>query len=285
MKILFSSFQLKTILTAAALALSITAWGQDHGHLYISAYSKAAGAQLYFDNGDAFVSTNGYVKTLTLNSNETSRLFGRYDGNITVTPRSISTSRGSEYSLNAAAPGSVMYFQITNVTGPAGGAFEFWESSGNAPAFSIPVGSGATNAIKVSQSSGLPGEDPWGHIHGRRFTATKPGIYLVTIRALDLSTNGPSGSPIHTASAPLTIAFQAGFAMASVTRAGGVATIRFGTSVTHDFTVQANTSVAADTWFNVSGKLRGTDYFQSVQDPAARDGARFYRVLAEPADL
>ena len=275
--------RVKCILISAVLVVSAVVRAQDHGHLYISAYSQNPGAQLYFDNGNTFEVSSGYAKTLLLNTNPASRYFGRYDGNITVTPRSTNILRGADYGPNAPAPGSVIYFQITNVSGPVNGAFEFWESTGTSPAVSIPAGSGATNLVKVSQSTGAPDDDPWGHIHGRRFTATEPGIYFVTLRALDLSTNGPGGAPNHAPSAPLTIAFQAGFAIASVTRTNNVATVRFGTAVTHDFTVQANTNLFfSNGWFNVSARLRGTDYFQSVQDNAATNSARFYRVVAEP---
>ena len=44
------------------------------------------------------------------------------------------------------------------------------------------------------------GGDPFGHIHGRRFSVTKSGLYRVGFRVLDVSTNGPAGGPIHTAS-------------------------------------------------------------------------------------
>jgi hypothetical protein len=273
----------KLIVAGTALVIVANARAQDHGHLYISAYSQQAGAQLYFDNAGIFDLASGYVKTLLLNTNPASRFFGRYDGNITVTPRATNTLRGADYGPNAAAPGSVIYFQITNVAGPAGGAFEFWETNGALPALSVPVGSGATNLVKVSQSSGAPGEDPWGHIHGRRFTATLPGIYRVAFRAFDLSTNGPAAGPNHTASAPITIAFQADFIMAPLTRTNNIATVKFGTAVTHDFTVQANTNLlSSNSWVNISAKLRGNDYFQSVQDSTATNHSKFYRVQVEP---
>lgn len=276
-------FYVKTTIVGAALALVASARAQDHGHLYISAYSQQAGAQLYFDNGGIFDLASGYVKTLTLNTSPASRYLGRYDGNITVTPRSTNTLRGADYGPNAAAPGSVIYFQIMHVDGPGGGAFEFWENTGTQPAFSVLVGSGATNVVKVTETNGVPGGDPYGHIHGRRFTATLPGIYRVTFGALDISTNGPAGGPNHTTSAPLTIAFQAGFAVASVARTNNTATVRFGTATTHDFTLQANTNLLlSNSWVNISAKLRGNDYFQSVPDTTATNTAKFYRVLAEP---
>lgn len=267
---------------AAAAALLTSARAQDHGHLYISAYSQQAGAQLYFDNGNIFQSSSGYVKTLLLNSNPASRFLGRYDGNITVTPRSTNVLQGADYGANAAAPGSVIYFQIQHVAGPPGGVFEFWETTGTSPFLTVPVGGSATNLIKVTQANGEPGGNPWGHIHGRRFTTTVPGIYHVTFGAYDVSTNGPAAGPNHTPSAPITIAFQAGFPLASIARTNHLTTVKFATAVTHDFTVQASTNLTSSNWFNISGKLRGTDYFQTVQDTSATGETRFYRVWVEP---
>jgi hypothetical protein len=273
----------KAITAGAAMAFIVSTQAQDHGHLYISAYSQQAGAQLYFDNGGIFETASGYVKTLNLNTNPASRYVGRYDGNITITPRSTNVLRGADYGPNAAAPGSVIYFQITHVSGPAGGTFEFWENTGTQPSFSVPVGAGATNKVKVTEALGAPGDDPHGHIHGRRFTATRPGLYEVTFSALDISTNGPAGGANHIASAPIRIMFQAGFAMASVKRTNRTATVRFGTATTHDFTVQANTNLlSSNGWVNISARLRGNDYFQSVQDIGATNSAKFYRVLVEP---
>jgi hypothetical protein len=281
MKLTFSKLNFLKV-TIATFALAAGAWAQDHGHLYISASSQQAGAQLYFDNGSIFDLASGYVKTLLLNTNPASRYVGRYDGNITVTPRSTNILRGADYGPNAAAPGSVIYLQITNVAGPAGGRFEFWESTGTFPSVSIPVGNGATNLIKVSQSTGAPGDDPWGHIHGRRFTATVPGIYHVTFRALDLSTNGPANGPQHTPSAPITIAFQASFVIASVARTNNAATVKFGTASTHLFTLQSNTNLLTTNWVNVGANAQGNDYFRSVQDTSATNAMKFYRVLVEP---
>jgi hypothetical protein len=272
---------LKSIFAGAALALVPSAVAQDHGHLYISAYSKNAGAQLYFDNGGIFEDASGYVKTLLLNTNVASRFFGRYDANITFTPRSTNTLRGADYAATAAAPGSVIYFQITQVDGPPGGTFEFWESIGTQPAFTVPVGSGATNLVKITEASGDPNGDPYGHIHGRRFTASVAGIYRVTFRAWDLSTNGPGAGPIHTPSERLPIHFQAGFAIASVKRTNNVATVKFGTATTHDFILQSSTNLlSSSNWVNVGTQFRGNDYFQSVQDTTATNAARFYRVQA-----
>src|SRR4051794_25641773 len=116
---------LKCLIGGAMLLCAIVN-AQDHGHLYISAYSKIAGAQLYFDNGGVFDAASGYVKTLVLNSNSASRYVGAYDGSITVTPRSVDPLRGADYAATAASPGSVIYFGITRVDGPVGGAFSFW---------------------------------------------------------------------------------------------------------------------------------------------------------------
>lgn len=62
----------------------------------------------------------------------------------------------------------------------------------------------------LSESDGSPESDPYGHIHGRRFTATKPGVYTAWFRAFDTSVNGANGGPIHAPSEALPIRFLAG---------------------------------------------------------------------------
>jgi hypothetical protein len=70
----------------------------------------------------------------------------------------------------------------------------------------------------ASLGGGQPGADPFGHIHGRRFTADKAGVYTVGFKAYDISTNGTAGSPIHTAAEILDIVFQAGYNLTTLTR-------------------------------------------------------------------
>ena len=58
------------------------------------------------------------------------------------------------------------------------------------------------------RGAGVNGGDPFGHLHSRRFGVTKPGRYTVGFRAVDVSTNGQNGGPIHRPSDILAINFE-----------------------------------------------------------------------------
>ncbi len=126
----------------------------------------------------------------------------------------------------------------------------------------------------------MPEGDPFGHIHGRRWTTTKPGIYTVGFRAIDTSVNGADGGPIHTPSDVIKIRYQAGYNIKEVTRENGVATITVGTATGFQFQLQKSASLgdSAD-WKNVDGAVvTGNDLFQPLVDEEATDDVRFYRV-------
>src|SRR5205085_8776513 len=89
-----------------------------------------------------------------------------------------------------AAFGSKLAIQVVSADGPAGGSFAFWEGDGEsdlgAITFSLPVGAtNGTNSFVVSENNGVPGTDPYGHIHGREFTTSSAGTYLVGFRVID----------------------------------------------------------------------------------------------------
>lgn len=114
------------------------------------------------------------------------------------------------------ATGSSIWAQITNVTGPDGGSFGFWEENWSyshpTPTASFAGGESTGDFAFVLSESPFPtdpDEDPSGHIHNRGFTASTPGDYYVTFTLVDRSTNGPGGGPIHTPSVPYTFHFVA----------------------------------------------------------------------------
>jgi hypothetical protein len=64
--------------------------------------------------------------------------------------------------------------------------------------FTVPVGTTAgTNRFALSENDGTAGADPYGHIHGRMFSATVPGWYVAGFRLVDTGRNGPGGGPRH----------------------------------------------------------------------------------------
>jgi hypothetical protein len=258
-----------------ALVLANAARAQDHGHLFVGAVAKTPGSALAITNAPDLNTASRFVKTLVFApTNSASAYRGYFNGNITFEALAATNQLGFEVD-GGAAPGAWIHAQILSVEGPAGGAFGFWETT-NGPAFSIPCGSTSTNIWIVSSNGGAPGTDPFGHIHGRRFTATTAGIYTVRFRALDLSTNGPGGGPIHAPSEVVSVFFQAGVNVAPLSRNGVTNRITIGTVANQTFYLEASDDLATTNWTEI-GTVAGTDRFESVEETVTGAG-RFYRV-------
>jgi hypothetical protein len=239
----------------------------------------AQGAQLYFANAPDFVDSSGYVKTLTFAG--TGRYAGYFQGNITLTALATTAEHGGP-DPNASAPGSFLQFSMAVLEGPNDGSFGFWESTGSTPALGLLPGESSTNLFRLTESDGSPGSDPYGHFHGRRFTATKEGIYKVAFRVFDTSTNGVNGGPIHAPSDALAVYFQAGINIASITRTGMVATVRYGSATNNIYTLEYKTNLTDNLWLPASEPSLGNELFQELQDRLAIDRHRFYRIRCEP---
>ncbi|MDB6111324.1 MAG: hypothetical protein JWR69_3074 [Pedosphaera sp.] len=270
---------MKLSLTSMVVAIGIvtsadTTFGQTHGHLNVGAVGINQGDQLTFDNGPIFQTNTGYIMTLTYTNGGT--YGGYYQGNITLTALAATPAFGGPVP-NAPALGSQIYAQIVSVDGPAGGAFGFWDAGATNPTISLACGTTGTNAYILSQNDGSPGSDPYGHIHGRRFTATKPGIYLVSFRAVDRSTNGANGGPIHSPSEVLKFYFQAGINIASVAPADGTAAVTFGAAANSTYYLEYATNLSVGGWSSAAS-TSGNDALQTLIDETATDTERFYRI-------
>lgn len=197
-----------------ALFFALAAWTAQaqHGHLNAGAVGQNQGDRLNFANGDSFAASSGYVKELPLATS--GKYVGYYEGGITLTALATSVANGGP-AAGASAPGSFLMFGITSVSGPAGGSFGLWEEDSTSPIAAYSVGydvSSPTTLFALSDASigaGTVGGDPFGHLHGRRFTATEPGLYTVEFKLFDTSINGAGGGPIHTPSEDLAIRFNA----------------------------------------------------------------------------
>lgn len=264
-------------ITFSSLNAIHSAFPQDHGHFYVGAMGTNQNDQLVITNAADFATNSGYVKTLTYTNGR--RYAGYYQGNITFEALPAKNALGDPVS-GSAALGSWLHAQITSVEGPAGGAFGFWEAGATEPTIHIPCGSTSTNVWVISNNNGAPETDPFGHIHGRRFTATKPGIYVVALKSSDRSANGMGGGPIHSDSEILNVYFQADFNIASVTRTGEVNTVTFGGMAGRNFHLKANSNLSTTNWTSV-GSVPGSDYFLLLNETNA-SGQRFYRIKVEP---
>lgn len=188
-----------------------------HGHLDAGAAGQNQGDALMFVNGADFAAGSGYVKELTFSGSGT--YAGYYQGAITLT--AVHALAGTDASgvpyvahPQAAAPGAFLQYAIVSVEGPSGGSFQYWEEGAAAPTFSYSSGylAGTTpNLIALSDTSlgaGTPGGDPYGHLHGRRFSTTTSGEYTVGFQVVDTSANGVGGGPIQGPSDVLLIRFS-----------------------------------------------------------------------------
>jgi hypothetical protein len=256
--------------------LTSTALAQDHGHLNVGAIGTNQNDQLIFDNGDVFDTATNYVKTLVRATSGT--YSGYYQGNITLTALAATPTYLGPVP-NAPALGSWIFAQLVSVDGPAGGAFAVWDTGATSPTISLVSGTTGTNTFRLSESDGSPGTDPYGHIHGRRFTATLPGIYTVGLRAFDFSTNGVNGGPIHSPSPVLRLYFQAGVNIKHLEPDVDHTHVEFSAPIGQSWVVEAADSLATNTtWTTISAPIVGDDYFHEITDDQTVAGNRFYRM-------
>ena len=269
---------MKKILFVSAIVLgsftaTFSAFAQDHGHFYVGAAGTNQNDQLIITNATDFATNTGYVKTLTFTN--AGRYAGYFQGNITFEALSAFNFLGDPIS-GSAALGSWIHAQIVSVEGPANGVFSFWEAGATVPTINIPCGTTSTNTWHISNNNGAPETDPFGHIHNRRFTATTPGVYVVSFKALDRSSNGVGGGPIHTDSEILKVYFQAGINLASFSRTGNFTTATFGGMANNTFHLEANSDLSTTNWTSVDS-IAGSDYFLTLSETNTAS-QRFYRL-------
>jgi hypothetical protein len=196
---------------ALALAALLPSAGDafaQHGHLNTGATGQNQNDQLVWANGAIFAANSGYVQTMTFANS--GRYAGLFNSGPTFTALSMTNTGG-------AAAGSFLTAEIVSLIGPMGAQFAFWEGEdqggGSSPLFSIATGgTGLSHQFALSDASagaGTAGQDPFGHLHGRRFTATTEGLYTVGFRVLDTSVNGAGAGPIHQPSEVLYMNFMA----------------------------------------------------------------------------
>ena len=264
------------ILSVSFLAiLNLAALAQDHGHLNVGAVGTNQNDQLVFEHAEVFSTTSDYVKTLTYASAGT--YAGYYQGNITLTAVAATETHLGPFT-NSPALGSFLFAQLVSVDGPEGGAFGFWDTGTTSPSFSLACGTTGTNTWQLSQNDGSPGTDPYGHFHGRRFTATIPGIYTVGFRAWDYSTNGLNGGPIHTPSEILKVYFQAGDRIRSIKAQTNKVQITFAARAGFTWQLQVANELDSPKWVEVGDAVTGDDYFHNVTDNYLVGSNRIFRV-------
>ena len=250
-------------------------------HIFAGAVGTNFGDALVFTVASLFDTRSGYKLPMVLRTNGNTAGYHRGD-TLTFTALSA-TDLGTGQVLGRALLGSRLAVQVTDVAGPAGGAIGFWEGDGENPGdqvtFSVPVGTtGRMSSFVISENDGTPGSDPYGHIHGREFTATTAGLYTVGFRLVDVSTNGPGGGPLHSPSSVLSMFFQAGPTIEMIQAATNGMRVFFRSAPGVTNVLEASDGVTATAWRPVSGGLRGNSALQSLTDTNPAPDVRVYRL-------
>jgi hypothetical protein len=205
--------------------LAVAAQGgrlQAHDHLAAGATSSLPGAALVFQNDGDFGGDTRFVFNLTAGTTNGAYLGYYYTDDLVFIALAATPNNGGP-EPGAAALGTYVQVKLLSVEGPPGASFGFWETSQEGVdstnlTWSVPVPySNGTNLIHVSESDGSPGSDPYGHIHGRIYSLTKPGLYKATWQFVDTSTNGPGGGSVDLPSAPFYLYYQADFTIGQIT--------------------------------------------------------------------
>ncbi len=255
-----------------------------HDHVAAGADSVAQDAPLVFVSADDFGAETGYVFPLVLATN--GPYAGYFHGELTFVALPATGDLGGP-SPEAAALGSHIEAVLEAVEGPAGGSFGFWETPGgdldaDAITFSVSVGeTNGTHRFPVSENDGSAGADPYGHIHGRVYSATLPGLYRVGFRFIDTSHNGTNGGPIHTPSDRFYLNFQAGLTIASIARSADGATVTYAAPTGSTYILEASAKLGpAANWTPVGDALVGDEHLHDVPIPAG-SAAQFFRLRAQ----
>ncbi len=203
----------------------------------------------------------------------------------------ISNGEYDDNDFGHAHDGSYIWMEIVSVAGPAGAKFGFWEQGATEPTASFETNQPAGNfQFVLSEGFDFSGEDPFGHIHGRAWTANKPGDYFVGMRLVDRSTNRPAGGPWHTPSPVYTYHFKAGPSFQPtgqlISGTGYVLTWKSEmgywtgspTQTGVSFGIERATLLSPPNWENIGTVVGTTAGTVSFTDPSPPAGPVFYRL-------
>jgi hypothetical protein len=260
------------------------------------ATSSNPGAMLqYVPEAADFTTNSGFVFTLTAGTTNDPYLGYYYTDDQVFIALAVTPDNGGP-EPGAAALGTYVQIKLLAVQGPAGASFGFWETASNGVdstnlTWSVPVPyANGTNLIHVSESDGSPGSDPYGHIHGRIYSMTKPGLYVATWQFVDTSTNGPNGGPVDLPSAPFSTYYQADLTIAGIAAVTNSVNITFAapsnqpddlsTPPTNYKLLSSPTLGNGAIWSQVGDVIVGDDTLHIVSVPMT-NSAGFFRLSAD----
>lgn len=268
---------------------------QAHDHLAAGATSANVGAALVFQNAATYSGDAGFVFNLAAGTTNAPYLDYYYTGDLIFIALAATPADGGP-EPGAAALGTFVQIRLLSVEGPPGASFGFWETAQNGVdsthlTWSVPVPcSNGTNLIPVSESNGSPGSDPYGHIHGRIYSVTKPGLYKVTWQFVDTSTNGLTGGPVDLPSAPFDLYFQAGLTVGRIAPGPNDVNVTFaapsnlpdsGVGPATNYILENSPALGPDAvWQPVGGAIVGDDHLHTITVPVS-DATQFFRLQTD----
>jgi hypothetical protein len=183
------------------------------------------------------------------------------------------TFRSDGDALGLPTPGRIRA-EILAVTGPAGGAFSFWEANASSPTVTRSTGWTATPTDTPSFAVSEDGTG-YGHIHGRVFTLSKAGTYQVTFRAVD-ATGG------FAPSAPFVVTFTAiEPPQLGVRVVGDAVELSFPSRDFLTYDVQVSETLAVGSWVTVD-TLDGTGGILQHTESLGSRKRVFFRLVEYP---
>jgi hypothetical protein len=285
------SFHPRTLCAALAIAAALpNLRARAHDHLEAGVLSTAPGAPLAFLNAADFGGAAGFV--FDLGSGDAGTPYDGYyfmDDLVFVAQAATPDYGGPE--PDAAGLGTHVVVELLGISGPAHASFAFWETAEDGVdstnlTWSLPVPLAAgTNRIDVTQAPPGPGADPYGHLHGRIYSVTAPGLYKTTWRFIDTSTNGPGGGPVQAPSAPFDLYFQAGLTVGDITTTTTNIVVTFaapsnipdsGVGPATQYILESSASLeAGSTWSQAADIVDGDDHLHLVAAPSAGPAGYF----------
>ncbi len=279
----------KFLLLLALGCLAATPLAAQHAHIYAGATNQATGTPLYFQNANVWDTNSygGYAQApacIYFEDNYPEFYPGLFQTAATFSSLPATIFKGGP-SPFAAALGTYIEMKFVSLQGPPGGALTVWNEVENPEQptlmFTVPVGAmGGTNRINLSESDPLDATaDPYGHIHDRRLTVNKPGLYILGLQLVDTSHHGPGGAARHSSSAVTYFYLQAGLQLGSFSRSNHVTQARFGLPGFENFVFEASPALPATNWTTIA-TITGTSHSELrwVRDTNATGMSRFYRV-------
>lgn len=230
--------------------------------------------RLHWVNGHDFAMESG--RLISLDHQEQGDWAGTYSGPMIFTVLPATAALGGP-KTNSPALGSLIEMQVVSIQGPPGGALGFWDPGQEKPVLLHPAG--PVSSFRVSEGDGTPESDPFGQILDRRFLATKPGLYTVGFRAVDVSSHGLTR---HPPSEVLHLRFQAGLMITSMKKEAAENQVSFRGQNGKQFYLEATDELGAPiSWRVVDGPSRGTNATMTLRDSTPGAPQRFYRLKME----